>query len=120
MALILKVFGIVGLLGFTCVLATWAMAVNRYWSGAVVIQHDQVCEQGPYRYIRHPAYLGAIFQWIWPPLILGSWWALLPASLMSLGIFIRTSLEDQFLQEQLPGYVEYIRRVRFRLVPGIW
>ncbi len=116
-----RIGGIVGLLGITRVLGHGAMAVNRHWSGTVHIQSGhQVCTAGPYRWVRHPAYLAAVFQPLWTPLILGSWWALVPAALFSVTIVVRTALEDRTLREELPGYQEYARRVRYRLVPGVW
>ncbi|HEY45060.1 MAG TPA: hypothetical protein G4O11_13865 [Anaerolineae bacterium] len=60
-----RIMGILGLLCITRPLATWAMSVNRYWSGAVYVQKfmgHQVCYVGPYQFIRHPAYLAAVFQ----------------------------------------------------------
>jgi protein-S-isoprenylcysteine O-methyltransferase Ste14 len=118
-----RITGIIGLLCSTRPLATWAMSVNQFWSGAVYVQKSkghQLCDVGPYAFVRHPAYLAAVFQWIWPPLMLGSWWALIPASLVSTIIVIRTYLEDQFLQTELEGYLTYTKRVRYRLLPGIW
>ncbi len=116
-----RIGGIAGLLGITRVLGHGAMAVNRYWSGTVHVQSGhQVCAAGPYRWVRHPAYLAAVFQFLWTPLILGSWWALLPAALFSITIVVRTALEDRTLREELPGYAEYASRVRYRLVPGVW
>ena len=75
---------------------------------------------GPYRFVRHPMYVG--IQWMsWGmPLLLGSWWALIPGALNILLFFIRTALEDRTLQAELPGYKEYVERVRYRLIPGIW
>ena len=122
-ALTWRMAGIVGLLCITRPLSTWAMSVNRYWSGAVYVQHSkghQVCDVGPYAFVRHPAYLAGIFQWIWPPLVLGSWWALIPAVLVSTVVLIRTYLEDEFLQAELPGYLAYTKRVKYRLFPRVW
>lgn len=121
--LVWKWIGVVGLLFVTRPIATWAMAVNRFWSGAVSVLHDeghQVCDVGPYRFVRHPAYLGAIFQLLWPPLILGTLWALIPAVIVSIIIVIRTYLEDQFLLVELPGYKAYTQRVKYCLFPWIW
>jgi protein-S-isoprenylcysteine O-methyltransferase Ste14 len=116
-----RIAGIVGLVGITRVLGHGAMAVNRYWSGTVHVQSGhRVCTAGPYRWVRHPAYLAAVFQFLWTPLILGSWWALLPAALFSITIVVRTALEDRTLRQELPGYAEYAGRVRYRLVPGVW
>lgn len=121
--LIWRLVGIIGLLFVTRPINTWAMAVNRFWSGAVYVQHGeghQVCDVGPYKYVRHPAYLGGILQLFWPPLILGTLWALIPAVSVSIFIVIRTYFEDRFLQSELPGYMEYVQRVKYRLFPYLW
>jgi protein-S-isoprenylcysteine O-methyltransferase Ste14 len=62
----------------------------------------------------------AVFQWIWPPLMLGSWWARIPAVLVSTIIVIRTYLEDEFLTTELQGYLACTKGVKYRLVPRIW
>ena len=54
------------------------------------------------------------------PLSLGSYWALIPAVISYLLLVVRTALEDRTLREELPGYEDYARRVRYRLVPGVW
>jgi protein-S-isoprenylcysteine O-methyltransferase Ste14 len=109
------------LLGY--LLGTWAMVNNRFFSSVVRIQVDrghQVVRTGPYRFIRHPAYAGGILAWLATPILLGTLWALLPATLISAGIAIRTALEDRTLHSELSGYQEYSRQTRFRLVPGVW
>jgi protein-S-isoprenylcysteine O-methyltransferase Ste14 len=103
--------------------AAWALAENRFFFSVVRIQTDQghvVCDSGPYRIVRHPGYAGNI-----PPLLgivfaLGSVWTIIPAAVALIIAVIRTVLEDQTLQEELPGYREYARRVRYRLIPGIY
>lgn len=103
------------------VIFLWAMACNPFFSESVRIQPGhQVAESGPYRTVRHPGYAGACLQFIATPLILGSWWALIPAVLAIAGYVLRTSLEDRTLENELPGYLDYTQRVRFRLFPGIW
>jgi protein-S-isoprenylcysteine O-methyltransferase Ste14 len=54
------------------------------------------------------------------PIMLGSWWALIAVGVQVMLLVIRTALEDQMLQEELPGYAEYVMQTRYRLVPGIW
>ena len=54
------------------------------------------------------------------PLLLGSWWALIPGVLAAMMLVVRTALEDKTLREELPGYVEYTKQTRYRLLPGIW
>ena len=99
------------------------MLTNAYFSTAVRIQTDRgqtVCRSGPYRFVRHPGYVGAILQSLGIPFLLGSWWALIPGLAAVVFIVIRTALEDRTLQYELVGYWDYAQEVRFRLVPGIW
>lgn len=105
------------------VVSTWAMAVNRYYSAVVRIQKDRgqtVVTDGPYRFVRHPSYATGIAACLMIPILLGSLWALIPCSLVVLGTIIRTALEDKTLLEELDGYKEYAKRVRYRLIPGVW
>jgi protein-S-isoprenylcysteine O-methyltransferase Ste14 len=104
-------------------LTGWAMISNAYFSTAVRIQSDrgqQVCTTGPYRYVRHPGYVGFFFQALSVPLLLGSAWSLLFSIPIAVLMVIRTAKEDQLLQEQLPGYKEYAQAVKYRLLPGVW
>lgn len=104
-------------------LSAWAMITNAYFSTAVRIQSERghtVCDRGPYRFVRHPGYLGFILQSLSMPLLLGSLWALLPGVTAAGFMILRTSLEDRTLQAELPGYPDYVQQVHFRLVPGIW
>jgi protein-S-isoprenylcysteine O-methyltransferase Ste14 len=105
------------------VIATWAMLVNRFFSGTVRIQTErghQVITGGPYHFIRHPGYLGGVIGYLAMPLILGSAWAFIPAGVGIVVTAIRAWLEDKTLQNKLPGYLEYTRATRYRLIPGIW
>ena len=101
----------------------WAMVSNAFFSEGVRIQEERghrVAENGPYRYVRHPGYAGAILSGLATPFLLGSLWALVPAAVMVVLYVLRTGLEDRTLLEELPGYTEYARRTRFRLLPGAW
>ncbi len=112
---------ILTLLGYA--FATWALAENRFFSSVVRIQTDRghaVCDSGPYRLVRHPGYAGNIPPLLGIVLALGSVWALIPAVAALIIAVVRTALEDQTLQEELPGYRDYARRVRYRLIPGIY
>jgi protein-S-isoprenylcysteine O-methyltransferase Ste14 len=104
-------------------LFSWAMGENPFFEKTVRIQSDRgqrVVDTGPYRLVRHPGYLG-FFGWILStPLLLGSRWAFVPALLSIAGVVVRTALEDRTLTAELPGYAEYAKRTRHRLVPGIW
>ena len=104
-------------------LYSWSMWVNQWFSSTVRIQTDreqQVVQEGPYRYIRHPGYVAGIVMALSTAVALGSLWALIPAALVVLLLIIRTALEDRTLQNELPGYVEYARKVQYRLVPRLW
>jgi protein-S-isoprenylcysteine O-methyltransferase Ste14 len=102
-------------------LASWVMITNPYiWSEVPIQRGQTVCSAGPYRFMRHPAYAGLILQALGVPFLLGSLWALIPGITATMCIIIATSSEDRILQAELPGYQDYVQKVRFRLVPGIW
>lgn len=104
-------------------LVVWAMAANPFFSTTVRIQKDRdhtAATGGPYRYVRHPGYLGAILFTVLMPILLGSLWALIPAGLALPTYVVRTALEDRTLHAELDGYPEYVERVRYRLLPGVW
>ncbi len=103
--------------------AAWALVENRFFSSTVRIQTDRghaVCDSGPYRIVRHPGYAGNILPLLGIVLALGSVWTLIPAAVALIIAVIRTALEDQTLQGELPGYRDYARRVHYRLIPGIY
>lgn len=103
--------------------ASWAFAENRFFSSVVRIQTDrghEVCDSGPYQFVRHPGYAGSILALFGIALALGSVWTLIPAAVASIITVIRTVLEDQTLLKELPGYRDYARRVCYRLIPGIF
>jgi protein-S-isoprenylcysteine O-methyltransferase Ste14 len=109
------------ILGFA--FSTWAMLANRFFSAVVRIQSDRghrVVDAGPYRYVRHPGYVGAVVCYLAIPFALGTLWALVPGVLASALIVARTALEDRTLRAELPGYAEYAQRVRRRLLPRVW
>ncbi|MBN1285672.1 MAG: isoprenylcysteine carboxylmethyltransferase family protein [Anaerolineae bacterium] len=104
-------------------LTTWAMVANKFFSGFVRIQEDRghvVAAGGPYRYVRHPGYVGAVVFYLMTPLVLNALWAFVPAALAVCAIIVRTALEDRTLQAELPGYKEYAQQTRYRLLPGVW
>lgn len=111
------------LLALSFVPLTWSMAVNRFFVPTVRIQAERdhrVTTTGPYRFIRHPGYLGVILQFVALPLSLGTAAAWLPALLGAALYVLRTALEDQTLRAELPGYEDYAQRTRYRLLPGVW
>ncbi len=122
MPLALQIGGVVaGVLGFCLVM--WAMASNSFFSTYVRIQTERGHEpvsNGPYRYVRHPGYIGFIATVLAIPVVLGSVWAFIPAGFGAALMILRTAFEDKTLQEELDGYREYAQKTRYRLLPGIW
>ena len=109
------------LLGYA--FAAWALAENRFFSSVVRIQTDRghsVCDTGPYRVVRHPGYAGVVVAMLGMILALESLWTTIPALLALIITLVRTALEDRTLRDELPGYADYGRRVRYRLAPGIY
>ncbi len=101
----------------------WSKKVNSFFSSVVRIQTERgqtVCREGPYRVIRHPGYLSGILFGLATPLMLGSYWALIPQGMAAILVLVRTALEDRTLAEELPGYTDYTEETRYRLVPYVW
>ena len=112
---------IVCFLGYA--LFTWATASNAFFSQIVRIQSERghtVITGGPYRFVRHPAYIGAILYELAVSILLASWWSFIFSAIGAALLILRTALEDRTLQAELTGYADYARQVRYRLVPGIW
>ena len=104
-------------------LIAWAMRTNKFFSSVVRIQKDRghvVVTGGPYRFVRHPGYTGIAAFTLATPLILNSRWAFVPAVATAAVSVLRTALEDRTLYEELDGYADYARRVKYRLAPLIW
>jgi protein-S-isoprenylcysteine O-methyltransferase Ste14 len=120
-------FGFVyaGVLAFALgiVLIVWVLCVNPFAEATVRIQADRgqaVVTSGPYRFVRHPMYVGSFLMYLGMPLVLGSVVALgLGVAIVALMIW-RTSREDETLRQELPGYQEFTTRTRYRLLPGVW
>ncbi|UCE40885.1 MAG: isoprenylcysteine carboxylmethyltransferase family protein [Candidatus Aminicenantes bacterium] len=102
---------------------TWVMKENTYLSRFVEIQEERghkVITSGPYRFVRHPMYIGAAILLLALPVALGSLYALVPTAFALVFMIIRTVLEDKTLHKELEGYVEYAQKTKYRLIPGIW
>lgn len=100
-----------------------SMLANKYFEATVRIQSDreqQVVKDGPYRIVRHPGYASVLLSFAAIPFMIGSLYALICTAAVFIIMFIRTALEDKMLQQELPGYSQYAKEVKFRLIPGIW
>jgi protein-S-isoprenylcysteine O-methyltransferase Ste14 len=115
----------VALIGYSAgmALSVCAMVNNRFFSPVVRIQHERghtLVTSGPYRFVRHPGYVGAILASACGGVALGSWWSLVPLVPFAVLFLRRTAVEDRMLRADLDGYAGYAERVRYRLVPGLW
>jgi protein-S-isoprenylcysteine O-methyltransferase Ste14 len=104
-------------------LGSWAMKSNPFFESTVRIQREvghHPVDRGPYRWVRHPAYVGGLLGFLGMPLLMTSVWVFVPAGVGMILLVVRTALEDMTLRAELDGYQAYAQRVRFRLLPGIW
>lgn len=104
-------------------LSTWVMLENTFAAPVVKVQTERghrVISSGPYAWVRHPMYSGVTFFFIGVSLLLGSWWGLALTPLLITLFAVRCVIEERTLVEGLPGYANYIKKVRYRLAPGIW
>lgn len=107
------------LLGYSLFVAT--LRVNRFAARTVAVEEgQQVISSGPYAWVRHPMYLAVIITYGLSPLVLGSYWACIPALAIVPALILRIFKEEAVLVRDLPGYAEYQRKVRYRLIPGLW
>jgi protein-S-isoprenylcysteine O-methyltransferase Ste14 len=101
----------------------WVMHENSFAAPVVKVQTERghrVISTGPYAWVRHPMYSGAILFFVGAPLLLGSWWGVAMVLLFAVLFAIRAGIEERALVAGLPGYADYTARVRYRLIPGIW
>jgi protein-S-isoprenylcysteine O-methyltransferase Ste14 len=102
---------------------TWVMHENSFAAPVVKVQRERgqrVISTGPYAWVRHPMYTGGILFCVGIPLLLGSWWGLLISPIFAVLFAVRSGIEERELAAGLPGYGDYVKRVRYRLLPGIW
>ncbi|MBV8749226.1 MAG: isoprenylcysteine carboxylmethyltransferase family protein [Candidatus Eremiobacteraeota bacterium] len=100
-----------------------ALRENKYGAAVVRIQEERgqhVIDTGVYAIVRHPMYVGGLIFLIGMGLILGSWCAFVGGLVVCAILLVRTALEDRTLQRDLAGYVDYAKRVRYRLIPSVW
>jgi len=94
---------------------------NSYTSAIIEVDKKQkVIASGPYAVVRHPMYGGALIMLLGVPIALGSWWGLLSFLPITIVIIWRLLDEEKYLLKHLSGYVEYKKKVPFRLVPFLW
>lgn len=100
-----------------------AQKQNKFFSSTVRIQTDRghtVCETGLYKIVRHPAYMGSIIQSLGFPLLFGSLWSFIPIGVSIILTLARTILEDKTLLNELPGYLSYSQKTRYKIIPYVW
>lgn len=94
---------------------------NAYASRIIEVEKEQrVISTGPYALIRHPMYLAILIVYLFSPLALGSWWAFLATLPLPVLLVFRIFNEETLLKKELYGYAEYMRKVRYRLIPLVW
>ncbi|UFW84257.1 isoprenylcysteine carboxylmethyltransferase family protein [Bradyrhizobium barranii] len=101
----------------------WVFRENSFAAPVVKLQAERaqrVVSTGPYAHVRHPMYSGMILFFAGVPLLLGSWWGLVMAPVIVVLFAVRVGIEERTLRKGLPGYSNYMTRVRYRLLPGVW
>lgn len=122
MPLWLQVVGAIALV-ISFVLISLVFRENSYLSATVRVQEERgqtVITTGPYHYVRHPMYAGALFMFLGTPLLLGSWYGMLLTLLFLPALIVRAVLEERTLLRELPGYDTYVTQVKYRLIPYVW
>jgi protein-S-isoprenylcysteine O-methyltransferase Ste14 len=122
MPLWLQVVGAIALV-VSFILMSLVFRENSYLSATVRIQEERgqtVISTGPYHLVRHPMYAGGLFMFLGMPLVLGSWYGLLLVALFLPALFVRTVLEEHTLRQELSGYEDYMKQVKYRLIPYVW
>jgi protein-S-isoprenylcysteine O-methyltransferase Ste14 len=101
----------------------WVFRENSFAAPVVKLQTERaqrVISTGPYAHVRHPMYSGMVLFFAGVPLLLGSWWGLVMVPVIVALFAIRIGIEERTLRDGLPGYSDYVTRVRYRLLPGVW
>lgn len=94
---------------------------NSYTSRIIAVEKGQkVISTGPYAIVRHPMYLGMMIMYLFTPVALGSWWAMIVFIFIPVVFIFRILNEEDILRKDLPGYQEYCLKVRYRIIPYIW
>lgn len=111
---VLSISGIIGM--FYC-----RHYLGKFWTAETNLSNNhQVIDTGPYHFLRHPIYTFAILMNIGLGLVFLWQWNVVLTSVIAVAYILKTNDEDHYLEQNLVGYQEYKRRVRYRLVPGLW
>lgn len=116
----------VSILGNVLVFAGYWLVFNVFKQNAYASriietsEEQQVISTGLYGFVRHPMYLGTCIMYSLSPIALGSWWALIPALFIVPVLVMRILNEEKVLAKDLPGYIEYMQKVKYRILPGVW
>ena len=103
------------------VLYAEVMRENAYLSRTIKVEEGQkVVDTGLYGIVRHPMYMATLLLFIMIPIVLGSWYALIPFAFYPAIIIARLKDEEELLAKELPGYAEYKQKVKYRILPFIW
>ena len=101
----------------------WVFRENSFAAPVVKLQAERaqhVISTGPYAHVRHPMYSGMMLFFLGVPLLVASWWGVAMTPLFFLLFMVRIRIEERTLIQGLPGYADYLARVHYRLLPGIW
>ena len=97
------------------------MRENAYLSRTIKVEEGQtVVDTGMYGVVRHPMYAVTILLFLMIPLVLGSWYALIAFAFYPAIIIVRLKDEEDLLTRELPGYAEYKKKVKYRIIPFVW
>ncbi|KAA0277630.1 MAG: isoprenylcysteine carboxylmethyltransferase family protein [Chloroflexi bacterium] len=111
--------GVILFLSYLLVFRT--MQVNSFLSRVIeVAENQKVVDTDVYGWVRHPMYVGMTILYVVSPIVLGSWWAVIPALVIIPVIVFRILDEEKALENELAGYKEYKQKVRYRLIPFVW
>jgi protein-S-isoprenylcysteine O-methyltransferase Ste14 len=95
--------------------------LGRFWTAETTVKPDhQIVDRGPYGVVRHPIYLAASAQYLGTALVFPAWWLIAAALVVIVSYGLKANLEDEYLARTLAGYTDYRRRVKYRLLPGVW
>ncbi len=116
------------LVGVACIAVSIYAAYRTFRENSFAIpvikvqtaRHQTVVATGPYGFVRHPLYAGALFMFVGIPLLLGSWWGLALSPVLMAAVAVRAMLEERVLEAELDGYAHYKTTVRYRLIPLLW